>query len=1100
MNPATPNAWSSSAIWAVLGRQDGGIGSPNKRRLGRPPCGGSEDALAEPPEPDVGEPATSPSEPGPSGVPRTELRTFLIADIRGYTAYTHEYGDEAAAALASRFAELVADVVSARGGFLLELRGDEALVVFVSARNALRAALELQARFAQEKLPRGVGIGLDAGEAIPVGDGYRGTALNLAARLCAKAGPGETLASEAVIHLAAKMDGIAYVDARDLRLKGYTDRIRVLGVVPSDQTKGHRISTAPRFGGLERNRVLAAAAAGALVLVVVGIAVGSGWLTGSARSDALPSTPPLAGVTLPALAFYDPNTGELKATTQFASPRNIAFFSSGSFWILSENPTAFNRIDASSHTVAQRINIPVDEPSGFNFDDDFIWVTDLGKPRVIRIDKRTGVHEAFAFRKDGHDDAFTFDVTVGAGSVWLSRPDIPEIVRLDRMTGKVQARLDVTAFGLSFGSGGLWFWRGGEIGLIDPDDNKEAFPPIQLSSESWLGNIQFGGGAAWTASHDTGEVWRLDPSGRQKTYSLQPGVTEMAATERTMWVTNEETGRLTGIDLATGEQNRSIDTGHGILAVAASDAELMIAVVPTFDDAVGALSGSVLTVGAAGVPWWDPSPDPPMNGTWQVRQTLYVTCATLVNYPDQPGADGLRLEPEVATAMPQVSADGRTYTFTVRPSFQFSPPSNEPLTAETFRYTIERALDPAFPDDAPGPATFGDIDGAEEYRAGRADKVVGLTAVGDRLTITLRAPVPDFLDRLASGPACPVPVGTPALHSGINPDPPIAGAGPYYLAQIIPKRFVVLEKNPNYHGSRPQPFDAIAIRVKSDSETAISMVENGKLDAAMLDGFDPLTGATSALAAEWGPGSSHAVGGQQRWFGAFRRGVDYLALNRAGRAFRDVDVRRAISLAIDRTSLAAVWGNGPAPELLSPGVRGTAGADVGGSAPDLKAARALIGGRSVHVTMMGYPLEWGCGECGEFERELKRQLKKIGVQVTVRHTDDFPGDALERGSHVDLIALYADTDYPDPVGLLRDMREDTWLGKALLTTAARLEILSGQTRIDHAVAFVKEVVDQQALIVPYGHPVYPFYVSDQIGCGFVQPALGAMDLLTLCIR
>ena len=177
--------------------------------------------MPEPRDPAGGEPESPVDPVSLTATSETELRTFLIADIRGYTTYTREHGDEAGAALASRFADLVAEVVSARDGLLLELRGDEALVVFVSARKALRAAIDLQARFAAAELPRGVGIGLDAGEAIPVGNGYRGSALNLAARLCAEAGPGETLASEAVIHLAAKVDGIAYVDAHAVRLKGY---------------------------------------------------------------------------------------------------------------------------------------------------------------------------------------------------------------------------------------------------------------------------------------------------------------------------------------------------------------------------------------------------------------------------------------------------------------------------------------------------------------------------------------------------------------------------------------------------------------------------------------------------------------------------------------------------------------------------------------------------------------------------------------------------------------------------------------------------------------------------------------------------------------
>ena len=104
------------------------------------------------------------------------VRTFLIADVRGYTRFTVERGDQAAARLAQKFARLARDTVSERGGEVIELRGDEALAVFASSRQALAAAAELQARFADETaadpdLPLHVGIGLDAGEAIPVEGG-----------------------------------------------------------------------------------------------------------------------------------------------------------------------------------------------------------------------------------------------------------------------------------------------------------------------------------------------------------------------------------------------------------------------------------------------------------------------------------------------------------------------------------------------------------------------------------------------------------------------------------------------------------------------------------------------------------------------------------------------------------------------------------------------------------------------------------------------------------------------------------------------------------------------------------------------------------------
>jgi class 3 adenylate cyclase/WD40 repeat protein len=163
----------------------------------------------------------------------TEIRTFLIADIRGYTSFTQSRGDEAAARLAARFAEIMREAVESRGGEVIELRGDEALAVFVSARQALHAAVDVQVVFADEvtldpALPLRVGIGIDAGEAVSVEGGYRGGALNLAARLCSNAKPGEVLASQGVVHLARATDGISFHDHGTFEMKGLTEPVRAV--------------------------------------------------------------------------------------------------------------------------------------------------------------------------------------------------------------------------------------------------------------------------------------------------------------------------------------------------------------------------------------------------------------------------------------------------------------------------------------------------------------------------------------------------------------------------------------------------------------------------------------------------------------------------------------------------------------------------------------------------------------------------------------------------------------------------------------------------------------------------------------------------------
>jgi len=164
-----------------------------------------------------------------------ETRTFLIADVRDYTSFTVEHGDEAAAKLASRFAELCDEVVSDHGGKVAGLRGEEPLAFSPPPRHALRAATVLQQTFKQvseeaRSFPLNVGIGLDAGEPIPVRGGYRGGALNLAARLCSIAGAGEILASETVIGLARRTEGLVFVDRGPVRLKGLDSPVRVVQV------------------------------------------------------------------------------------------------------------------------------------------------------------------------------------------------------------------------------------------------------------------------------------------------------------------------------------------------------------------------------------------------------------------------------------------------------------------------------------------------------------------------------------------------------------------------------------------------------------------------------------------------------------------------------------------------------------------------------------------------------------------------------------------------------------------------------------------------------------------------------------------------------
>jgi ABC-type oligopeptide transport system substrate-binding subunit len=282
--------------------------------------------------------------------------------------------------------------------------------------------------------------------------------------------------------------------------------------------------------------------------------------------------------------------------------------------------------------------------------------------------------------------------------------------------------------------------------------------------------------------------------------------------------------------------------------------------------------------------------------------------------------------------MPSLSPDGRTYTFTIGSGYRFSPPSNQPLTAETFRYSIERALSPKLETDAPGSMFVDDIEGEAAFRDGKADHISGLRANGDQLTVTLVKPSLDFLGRLSLPFFCPVPTGTPivpggavvTIGTGDAGNGMVPSAGPYYIADAFNGEYTILRRNPNYRGPRPYALDAIALREGIDPGQAVQRVESGSWDG-VVNLYDALLGPGGPLESQWGPDSDAAANGDQRWFGEPFPGIDALAFNAGRPAFSNPDVRRAAAVALDRSDLAAVFNESPTAALLPPAQSGQSG-------------------------------------------------------------------------------------------------------------------------------------------------------------------------------
>lgn len=222
----------------------------------------------------------------------------MIADIRGYSRYTDECGDEAAAALSKRFAEIVDEDIEAHDGELVETRGDEALIVFTSARQAIRAAVDLQAQFqevaAELDIPLRVGIGIDSGEAVELEDGsFRGSALNVAARLCGRASGGEVIISESTSRLAGRLGGLVYSDGGRVRLKNIAEPVHVYKVYSELDARPASRWTVMFFG--KERRALSWRLALLVTLIAAATAVGVVYLTAGEGAEPSGAASPLPG-------------------------------------------------------------------------------------------------------------------------------------------------------------------------------------------------------------------------------------------------------------------------------------------------------------------------------------------------------------------------------------------------------------------------------------------------------------------------------------------------------------------------------------------------------------------------------------------------------------------------------------------------------------------------------------------------------------------------------------------------------------------------------------------------------------------------------------
>ncbi|MGA7671026.1 MAG: peptide ABC transporter substrate-binding protein [Nitrolancea sp.] len=354
-----------------------------------------------------------------------------------------------------------------------------------------------------------------------------------------------------------------------------------------------------------------------------------------------------------------------------------------------------------------------------------------------------------------------------------------------------------------------------------------------------------------------------------------------------------------------------------------------------------------------------------------------------------------------------ISSDQLTYTFHLREGLKFS--SGKAITAADVQYSLNRATDPSIGQQAGGaiPAlTFlTDIVGVNERASGNADHISGVKVVDDHtLTITLTHAVADFLVKLASTPASVVDPSDVAKGGEWwrSPD----ASGPFTISSWQVGSQIVLSGNQKYI-VEPPTLQTVTILFGVTAGDPFTLYERNQVAWASVpsDAVDRVQASNSPYRGQLVVQSLLAT--------------SYILLNPNMAPFDDINVRKALIMAFDRTKIATVTYDGHVQALngiVPPGLDDT---DWSANVPayDPEAAKTLLQQTSLANGGSGV-IVYTSGEYAPVA--MKLQLKQnLGLDSDVVQLEfsDYLSDITAHRLPATTESWVAD--YPDPEDFLR---------------------------------------------------------------------------------
>ena len=426
-----------------------------------------------------------------------------------------------------------------------------------------------------------------------------------------------------------------------------------------------------------------------------------------------------------------------------------------------------------------------------------------------------------------------------------------------------------------------------------------------------------------------------------------------------------------------------------------------------------------------------------------------------------------------------VSDDGLTYTFTLKDGIVFS--NGSALTASDVQYTFERLLTAGgVNDDIPL-----EVAGAEALQNGEADTLDGFSVIDDQhFTVTLSAANAGFPAELTS-PAMSV-VDKETVESapdfGMSCEDTI-GTGPYKVTEWVVNDHFTLEYNDKYWGDEPSVKKAI-VSIIPDPSTQNLMYQNGELDIIDLEALD------SSIVE-----STYKTQYADKLVVSSRVGLTYFALNENNKYLSDVNVRKALQMAIDADAIVdsvyagnAIVENGIIPE----GVWGF-NKNLARPAYDPDGAKALLADAGYEDGEISFELSMDASASSNLQlvyQVVQQNLQAIGINAEIKSYDESSWLDLRKSGEMDSFIATWTMDYNDPANIMY-----TFFGNAEKTlirslnypdteVMARVAAASGITddeaRMAEYQALEKKIVVDDAAWVPLLGSTHLFAIGDRV--------------------